>query len=168
MSLPSLYTLSHQYQSLKTLALSDDIDEQTLADTLEGLEGDLQVKGANVAAFALNLRAMRDLLTDAAAKLAQRAKVADNHYARVCNYLQSCMEATGTQKISSDELVASIRKNPPSVMVDPAAVLPERFMKPSPPPPPPSPDKRAIGDALKAGEEIPGCQLVYSTRLEIK
>lgn len=167
MSLPSLYTLSSQYQSLKALALSDEIDPQTLADTLEGLTGDLTTKGANVAAFALNLAAMRDMLTEASRKLAERAQVADNHYERVRAYLFANMQAAGVSKIVSAELIASIKKNPPAVNVLDESAVPAKF-RVQPEPPPPKLDRKAIGAALKAGEDVPGCALVQGERLDIR
>lgn len=30
------------------------------------------------------------------------------------------------------------------------------------------PDKKAIGDALKAGQEVPGCRIVESYSLQVK
>jgi hypothetical protein len=45
--------------------------------------------------------------------------------------------------------------------------VPEKFMK-APPPPPPALDKKAVAEALKAGEDVPGCRLEQGTRLEIK
>jgi hypothetical protein len=35
------------------------------------------------------------------------------------------------------------------------------------PPPPPVPSKTAIADALKNGEDVPGCRLVQGVRLQI-
>ncbi len=34
--------------------------------------------------------------------------------------------------------------------------------------PPPRPDKRAIGEALKAGRAMEGCRLIAGHRLEIR
>jgi hypothetical protein len=40
----SLYQLSNEYQEAQIKLLESDFDEQTIADTLEGLAGDLETK----------------------------------------------------------------------------------------------------------------------------
>ena len=53
----TLYTIADQYlQDLQKLQ-DMDLDEQTFADTLESLSGDLEVKATNVAMFVRNLEA---------------------------------------------------------------------------------------------------------------
>lgn len=47
------------------------------------------------------------------------------------------------------------------------ALLPAQFMR-QPEPPLPAPDKTAIKDALKAGQDVPGARLATTNRLEIK
>ena len=61
--------------------------------------------------------------------------------------------------------ILAVRDNPPSVVID--GEVPAEFMR-QPDPPPPVADKKAIGEALKAGREIPGAHLSRGQRLEIK
>lgn len=167
MSLPSLYALTEQYRSLQALAASEDCDEQALADTLEGLQGDIQIKGANVAAVYLNMVAMHSAMIDAAKRITERAGVLDRKAEHLRQYLKTAMQATGVTKIETPELVAAIRKNPPSVAVTDEGAVPDRF-KVTPEPPPPRVDKKAVLAALKAGEDVPGCSLNLSERVDIR
>ena len=48
-----------------------------------------------------------------------------------------------------------------------AAMIPADFLR-TPPAPAPAPDKTAIAAALKAGQVVPGCELVRGFRLAVK
>lgn len=171
MNLPSLYTLSTQYQQLEQLLGSDEeLDEtalQAIHDTLEGLEGDIQVKATNVAAYALNLEVYAQMARDAAKALQARAKRIEHRAEALRGYIRMHMEAVGISKIEGPQFTVAIRKNPPSVQIEPDTVLDPRFLRVVPPPPP-APDKAEIGRALKAGENVPGCSLLTTTRLDIR
>lgn len=166
MSLPSFYTLATGY---RTLLESDDeeIDPITLRDTIEGLEGNLQTKAVNLAAVALSIESAGKAAEEAAKALLERSKRLYRRRDALRSYLKTGMETAGVHRFETPELTISIRRNPASVLIDQNAVIPDRFMR-IPEPPPPAPDKKAIAEALKAGETIKGVELVQSTRLEIR
>ena len=144
-----------------------DLDEQTIKDTLEGMQFPVEEKAKNVALFVRNIEATVDSIKDAEKRMAQRRKLLENKIVSINDYLKSNMEACGITKIESPYLTLTIKKNPPSVQIERDDLIPAQYMK-QPEPPPPSPDKKAIGEALKAGEIVPGCSLKTGTRLEIK
>ena len=163
----ALYQLADLYvQDLQRLA-DLDLDEQTVADTLESLSGDLEVKATNVAAFARNLEATAEAINGAEAQMAARRKAIEKRAERLKAYLKMNMERTGILKIESPQFCISVKKNPPAVHVEAPELVPAEFLK-TPPPPPPVADKKAIADALKAGQDVPGCRLEQGTRIEIK
>lgn len=163
----ALYQLADLYlQDLQKLA-DLDLDEQTVADTLEGLSGELEVKATNVAAFARNLEASAEAIKAAEDQMAKRRKAIERRAESLKAYLKANMERTGILKIESPQFALAIKKNPPAVHVEAPELVPAKFMK-TPPPPPPVLDKKAVADALKAGEDVPGCRLEQGTRLEIK
>lgn len=167
----SLYSLTEQYRQLQTLADSEtDIPEDVLRDTLEGLGGELQLKAQNVARFIANQDAMADAIDNAAAAMAVRAKRLRSRTEYLRSYLLTNMQAAGIQKLDSPELVVTVKKNPPAVVVFDEAAVPAEFMvtPAPPPPPPPRPNKAAIKDALKSGQDVPGCRLEQGVRLEVK
>lgn len=164
----SLFQLAAQYRELQTLADSElDIDEQTLADTLEGLGGELEVKAQNVGYFLANQEAFADAIDEAAARMAERAKRLRNRNAWLKQYLLTNMLATNKLRIESPELVLAVKKTPASVIVFDEGAVPDTY-KVQPPAPPPRLDKRAMADAMKAGTEIPGARMEGGYRLEIK
>ena len=167
----SLFALVEQHRSLLALADSEaDIPEEVINDTLEGLQGELQVKAQSVARFIANQDAMADAIDNAAAAMAVRAKRLRSRTEYLRNYLLVNMQAAGIQKLDSPELVVQVKKNPPAVVVFDEASVPAEFMvtPAPPPPPPPRPNKAAIKDALKSGVEVPGCRLEQGVRLEVK
>lgn len=163
----SLYHLTEQFRGLMALADSEtDIPEQALADTLEGLQGELQAKAQNVAKFVLNQEAMAEAIENAAEQMQARAKRLRGRTSYLKQYLLQSMQATGISKIESPDLVLSVKLNPESVVVYDEKAVPVGLMV-QPPAPPPRPDKAAIKDRLKAGEEVPGCRLERGQRLTI-
>lgn len=163
----ALYQIADLYlQDLHKLA-DLELDEQTLSDTLESLGGELEVKATNVAAFAMNLEASAKAIKEAETKMALRRKAIEKRSERLKAYLKENLERCGIHRIEGPHFLIAIKKNPPAVAVEAPELVPPKFMR-IPPPPPAEIDKKAIADALKSGEDVPGCRLEQGTRLEIK
>ncbi len=163
----TLYELSDQF-AIAAQKLSDlDLDEQTIADTLEGLSGALEAKAINVAQFCKNLEATAEQIKQAESAMSARRSAMENRAKRIREYLKLNMEKTGIQKIECPFFKIAIRDNPPSVVIDAASQIPEGFWR-LPEPPPLVPDKKLIAESLKAGLDVPGCHLERGTRLDIR
>lgn len=167
MSLPALYQISDQYL-IDLEKLSElDLDDQTIADTLESIQGDMQEKCTNVAAFIRNTEALADQIKQAEEAMASRRKALERRAESIRTYLQHNMQRCGITKIESPWFQISIRKNPPSVVVDDPSLIPADLMR-QPEPPPPAPDKKAIKEALTNGFAVPGARLETTERVQIK
>lgn len=163
----ALYNIAAEYREAAEKLSDLDLDEQTIADTLEGMSGELEVKATNVAFFARNLESIAASIKEAEAGMAARRKALENRAARMRDYLLNCMQLAGVQKIEGPYFKLAQRENPPAVIIDEPGLIPAEFMR-QPDPPPPAPDKTAIKEALKAGAEVPGAHLARGVRLEIK
>jgi hypothetical protein len=161
-----LYQLVQQHRELARLD-PEEIDEQTLLDTLEGLEGEITVKAQSCAATVRNMEVFAETIDAAAKQMKERADRLRRKSEWLRAYLLNNMQAAGISKITAPEFTVSIRKNPPAVIVDENVKLPDEYMV-TPPAPPPKPDKQKISAALKAGKTIDGCALVQGERLEIR
>jgi hypothetical protein len=161
----SLYSIADEYlQAVSTL--SDlDLPDEVIADTLESLQYPLEQKATNVAMFARNLEATADAIKEAEGEMAKRRKALESRAANIRAYLLQNMVRAGISKIECPMFKLAVRDNPPSVVID--GDVPAEFMR-QPEPPPPAPDKKAIGEALKAGRDVPGAHLLRGQRLEIK
>lgn len=162
-----LFLVAAQYRDMAAKLADLELDEQTIADTLEAEGGALVEKGTNVGFVIRNLEASAEAIKAAEAAMAARRKAIENRAARLRAYLLDGMRVAGIQKIDSPYFAISIRKNPPSVDVFDADQVPADYMK-APPPPPPAPDKKLIAQALKDGMDVPGCRLAQGERIEIK
>lgn len=163
----ALYVLAQEYRASAAQLADLDLDEQTVADTLEGMSGDVEAKATNTAMVLRNLEATALSIKEAEAAMAARRKAFENRAARLKDYLLANMMMAGIQKIECPHFRLSVRDNPPAVEVYEPGLIPAEFMR-TPEPPPPSPDKTAIKEALKAGRDVPGCKLTTGTRLDIK
>lgn len=161
-----LFQLVADYRHLQELD-PEEIDEQTLSDTLEGLGGEITLKATNVAYLARNLEAFAETVDDAAQAMKARAEVFRRKAAGIRGYLLNSMQGAGITKIQAPEFTISIRKNPIAVQIAPDAVIPAQFMV-TPEPPPPRPDKKKLKDALEAGTVVDGVHLEQGVRLDIR
>jgi hypothetical protein len=162
----SLYALTGEYRAAAEKLADLDLDPQTVADTLEGLSGDLEAKATNVAKFYISLDVLAAGAKQRAAEMADRAKAIQARADAVKDYLARNLEAAGKEKIENDEICLSWRKSS-AVVIDGADLIPAEFIRVKPAPPP-EPDKKAIADAIKAGAEIPGAHIEHRRSLTIR
>ena len=150
----TLYELTDDYLTLLEMAEDPDIDEQALKDTMEGIEGALEIKAEGYA------KIIRMLEGDAAAcdaeskRLRNKKQAIERNIDRMKKALQYAMEVTGKTKFKTALFSFGIQKNPASVVIDEGYIenIPDRFLIPQDP----QIDKKAIKEALKAGEDLEG------------
>lgn len=167
----SLYVLTSEYKMLAERLAEADFDAQTVADTIEasGLVDDLTVKAQNIEHIARAAVSHHDAIDAEIARLQALKGKRDKIAQGLRDYLRENMERAGIEKIECPLFSISIRKNPAAVEITNTDDLPFKFWRtPDPKPPVPAPDKAAIKDALKRGEEVPGARMVQTTRLEVK
>lgn len=144
--------------------LSPGVVEQLQRDLISALAGTKQ-KVDNTA------RVLADFETGIAAakaeekRLKARAEYLERQKDRLEQYVLATLEASGLKKIDGHTSTLAARTNPAKVVVDVEVEdLPFDYIR-TPPIPRDEPDKKKIAEALKRGEEIPGCHLIQTTRL---
>jgi len=164
----NLYQISTQYQQA-FLALADsEFDEETISNTLEGMEGELVEKAQNVMAYALNLEAEAEALKAIKERVAARQKAAENKVKWMKDYLSRNMAATGITEIKSIDGLFTIKlqigrdesvviDNPEWISKSLYRHIPESW----------EPDKTAIKKAIKSGEDVQGAHIEKKNRLVI-
>ena len=163
----TLYTIADQYlQDLQKLQ-DMDLDEQTFADTLESLSGDLEVKATNVAMFVRNLEASAESIKAAERQMAERRKAIEAKAERIRNYLKDNMARTGITKIDCPYFALSLRNSPPAIEVINADEIPAQYFD-IPEPPAPVLNKNRLKDDLKNGVIVEGARLTQGSYLQIK
>jgi hypothetical protein len=161
----ALYLLANEYRAA-ALKLADlDLDAQTVADTLDGMAGEVEVKAQNVAFMVRAIEADAEAMNDWARKAIERGSAAMKRAAAIRDYLARCMEASGIQKIEGAGVKLSFRPSS-AVVIDALDLLPSEFLA-LPVPQPLSPDKTAIKAAFKAGKDVPGAHIEHRMNLQI-
>lgn len=162
----NLYVLAHEYRQVAERLANMDLDDATIADTLESMSGDLETKAQNTVMFCRNLESTAAAIKEAEAQMAARRKAIENRATSLRKYVKDSMDLAGVTKIESPYFRLTVQNNPPSVDVFEPGLVPMVLMA-SAPPPPPTPDKKEIARLLKLGHDVPGCRLTQSQRLVV-
>lgn len=160
-----LYALIAQHKALEQLD-PEEVDEQTLLATLEGLQGEITIKAQSCAAYVKNVEAFAEAVEQASKEMRARA---DRLYAKaekVREYLIKQMDNLGTVKISNPELDIQIKKNPPSLVIEDKDKIPAQYKYQTLPTT--EVDKMKVRDALDKGDVVPGARLHKGRRIAIK
>lgn len=155
-SLSRIQVSAQQYQVIRDRlrALDRDLDEQTLADTLEGLTDIHEVLAAVVRealsdeALAVGLRhrigAMEERLERLLLRAARRREIA-----------RDVMAETDVKKVTAPDLTMVLRPGSPALMIADEQAIPAEFWVAREP----RLNRQELLTQLKAGTEIQGVQL---------
>ena len=163
----TLYELTEQYQKLLELADDPDIELDVFQDTLDGLTGEIENKANGYGAVIRELEADTDALDAEIRRLTTRKAKKKEVISRMKESLKRAMEMTDKPRIQTALFTFSIKRNPPSVVMetDDWRRVPEEFLKTSDP----TIDKAKVKEALKNGELFPGvAHLEQTDRLDIR
>jgi hypothetical protein len=162
-----LYEAVAEYRANLDALAELDIDAQTLADTIEGMSGDVEHKLRAVIAYALELDIDAAGAQEAAMRMRTRGDSLASRAESLRKYALDAMQATGISRVATDEFEAKVAKTPGRVVIDDVAKVPAQYMR-QPPTPAAMPDKTALAAAIKAGAALDGVRLVTGYRLAIK
>jgi len=163
----TLYELTAEYRQLLDMAEDPDVDPQTLADTMDAVEAELEDKADAYATIIRQLTGDIETIKSEIDRLTARKNALANNIDRLKTNLQYSMTMTGQTKFKTALFSFSVAKNPPSVVMDEQYIenIPERFLIQQEP----KIDKKAIKDALKSGEDLTGvAHLEQSEGLRIR
>ncbi len=154
----NLYDIADNIRVLADMVEAEggEFDEQTIADTLDGLEGDLNQKADNIGKLTMMLTRQADACELEAVRLKERATKLRKRSESVTAYLHACMTVAGLKKIESSLFNISVRKVPDVVEIDEELLPPDWFVEKVTE----RPDKRGILAAIREGQTIRGATLV--------
>jgi len=149
-----LYEITDNYQ----LALTNiDQDDEAYHDTLEAIEGEIEEKSKNVAAYFLNLDSDIQQLKDAENKIKARRLIAEKQSKNLKDYLRFNMESCNIKKIECPEFKITLRKPSQIVEIEDPKLLNEEYITRKEVI---TPDKNSIKAELKAGNDVYGAKLI--------
>ncbi|MGS1815197.1 siphovirus Gp157 family protein [Klebsiella oxytoca] len=147
-----LYEIANDYAKL----LDEDLEPELIADTLEGMEGELKDKIEQLLAICKNETGYAERLKEEAKSLNERAAATLNRVERIQEYISLALSTAGLKKIRAGIHQVTIRSPSESVEIVDSSAIPAKFVEYETTI---KPDKLAIKHELKAGHQIPGAQL---------
>lgn len=138
----------------RLLELYPDLDDQTLADTLEGAT-DIKEALAALIRSALDDECLAKALKERVSAMRTRLDRLEKRAAEKRCLACETMEMAQMRKLLEPDFTASLRQGPAGLDIMDEAKLPIEFLIPQPP----KPDKRSILEALNAGSDVPGAVL---------
>ena len=168
----TLYDIDAQIAALDGAAEDDMlIDEETgelvsVAQALDALRMEREAKLENVACWVKNLSAEADAIREEENRLVKRRKSAETKAERLKAWLLAAMtrEDGTTDKLKTGRVMVSVKRNPPSTVVD-DALLPSTYKVAKITY---QANKEMIKRELLAGGEVPGAHLEYGRSVIIK
>ena len=163
-----LYEIADTYLTAFYDLADSDFDDETIDNTLEGLEGELVEKGKNITAFYLNLDAEIAAMKSAEDRISARRKALQNKQERMKKYLQFNMARCGITEIKANDCSFTAKLyigRDKAVQIANEEILPKEFVKEKVTY---TPDKAAIKKAIESGSDVPGAYIETRDRLEIK
>ena len=145
-----------KYQLLRQRLLADypNLDEETLADSLEGIT-DLHEMIAAIIRSALVDEALQEGLRSRLEDMKLRLTRLEERGARKRQLALAAMTDVGLTKLQQPDFTASARAGPPCLIVIAEQAIPEGYWVPQPL----KLDRQKMLCELKRGFEVPGAQL---------
>jgi hypothetical protein len=152
-----LYKLTEEYAQAMVAMEEDGVDDQTIADTLEGLQGAIEDKAKAVAAYLQNIKAESVAMKEAEARIAARRKAIDNKVSRMQDYLRDEMTKANLSKLTTPEFSVTVGKPGKTVDIIDVELIDDEYLTTKVTI---MADKKAIKKALDAGQEVKGAQFI--------
>lgn len=164
----SLYKIADEYQeAINFLGSCDELDQQTIDDTLEGLKCDVKDKIISVASYIKNLESVLDSIGICIEDLQERYRKKSTKIQKLNEYLMSSMIKCKIDKVESSLFDVKIKENQGRLVIEDSGKIPEfyksvitqhlNFI-----------DNAAIKEAIKSGQKVPGACIVKDKKITIK
>lgn len=159
----TLYEITGDF--LKLLDMAEELDEEVFRDTLEGIEGELEIKADGYAKVIAELDNRSEGLDREIKRLTDRKKAIGTNIARIKGNLESAMIATGKTKFKTELFNFGIQKNKPRLVLDKGIedIPLDYYIFQDP-----IADKEKIAQELKEGKELDFAHLEQGESLRIR
>ncbi len=144
----------HQYLRVQLVERFPDVDEETLADTVEGLT-DLHEMLAAVLRSQQEDRVLAEALRARIGEMQERLSRIDHRAEKKRELVTTVMERARIDKILQPDLTVSMRQTPRPLVVTDESAIPGEFWRPQPA----KLDRKGLIARLKEGLEIAGASL---------
>ena len=157
----TLFEMTNDALNLYELLQNGEIDEEVYHDTLESIG--IEQKLESCVYILKQYEADAEMFKAEIDRLTERKKTAENNVARMKKELVDYLQTMGKEKDKAGTF--SVRLNTSkAVNITDEVMIPDEYKIPQEP----KIDKKAIRDALKAGTEISGAELITNTGVVIR
>lgn len=158
----NLFELTSNYKYV--LDLADELDEQTLQDTLDSIKEPLEEKVDNTAKLIKAMENDAKAFKEEEARIKQRRQAIENNIKRIKERLKYDLESNEIDKIEGKTFKVSVQNNPISVkIVDEKSIPKNYFIEQEP-----KLNKKELLEDMKRGEEIFGAELQQTQSIRIR
>jgi len=157
-----LYKIANNYYKVLN-DMGDIFDIECIQNTLDGIEEEFSSKALNVAAYVKRQEKQINAMAEYEKEVSKRRKTLQNKNENLKKYIQENMEKCNKNKIDGIEFSISIRKCPPSVIIDEQLISDDyisKIVKHF--------DKNKIKESLVSGIDVIGAKLEVKNSLTIK
>lgn len=158
-----LYEITGALLELLEMATEQDLDQQTINDTLEMVEFEFEEKADGYAKVIKTLEGNVDSIDKEIKRLTERKNTVKNNIASIKKNLENAMLVTGKTKFKTTLFNFGIQKNPASVVIDDETMIPQEYLIPQEP----KLDKKSLAAYLKENDED-WAHLVQTESLRIR
>ena len=162
----NLYKLTSDFVAVQQMVEDEELDFTCAIDTLDSIEAAIEVKVANTVYILRNMESYASGLDHEIKRLQAKQKALNNNQEGMKNFLFGQLEFAGLTEMKTDICTIKQANNPPSVLIDDPELIPVKYQTIIPESY--SIRKSEISKDLKAGFDVPGCQLTHSKRWVIK
>jgi chaperonin cofactor prefoldin len=107
----TLYELKDEYKQLLEMLEDPDIDPQVIADTMEAVSGELDVKCDSYVVIIKKLEAQVEMIDTELIRLEKNKSALTNNIKRMKSAVLDTIQMTGQRKMQTDHFKLSIVKN---------------------------------------------------------
>lgn len=158
----NLFELNEKYRELEQ---RDDLDPETLKDTLDSINDSREVKLDNIANWIENNQADIDFLDKKIKQLQADKKSLINRTKSLMEYMTTAIDDSGLKELKTENHILKPRNYRASVYISNEKDIPSEFVKFKAVE---TIDKKAIYELLKNGETVRGAELKPNRKTVIK
>jgi chaperonin cofactor prefoldin len=147
----TLYELKDEYKQLLEMLEDPDIDPQVIADTMEAVSGELDVKCDSYVVIIKKLEAQVEMIDTELIRLEKNKTALTSNIKRMKSSVLDAIQLTGQRKMETDHFKLSIVKNggKQPMEVDEIEKIPQAYISMKP-----VADVEKIRKELEAGGEL--------------
>lgn len=160
----SIYELTNDWLQLQEMISSGEYDEETLNNTLDCLDYEIEAKADGYAKIIKNLSSDVEGLKAEEKRLSDRRKAIENNITKLKTNLYEGMKTTGKEKFKTNLFNFNIQKNPPSVTLIGEYKIPAKYLIKQEP----KTDIATIKKALLEGKKLKFAELTQGESLRIR